>query len=623
MANSTQFQHGTIAPNTFRLLSFPTTNSNEIKCRLTDHPYASPPPYIALSYVWGAEIPPQSIDCTNDSASAYAPLSITASLYSALTSLQGSLELPLWVDAICINQANATEKSEQIPLMKNIYSNARQVLVWLGKGNPEIDMAMEVLGWLAKALRQDGSEPAEIRRVEGGQRTSALSPAQLNALLEAIRENREIRLTAPAFAQRQLPDFHHPIWQALADIFYNTWFSRLWTFAEVLLAKECAVRYGDRIVAWPEFFKIGMALSQTQLLYHPLVQVPAQRQHPDGLPPFSRLRSFMFPLEDGRWFWLHIREGRFKGVLKPVDRIYALLSLASEEVRQAIPVDYSDQAQEHYWNLYKVAAKALMQYFPLQLTLDAVESVSRPAQLPSWCPDFHSPPTAGSYGGHAQAGFGAPKLFREHPTNDNVILVDGTVADSIDEIIRDFQWSWPQQDFSSIYGANGDASKIVAWLDRCWNLVKRTCPDETGARAAYWQVLLGYIPDLQPDDFPAYPSEGLNALKLRLQENMTSTPRDQSALADSDWAKIQPVMAHLGKLWRNKVFFSTAGGRLGYASKSVASGDKICVFFGESHLYVLRDKLQDQYQFVSVAFVRGLMQGEGCRDTNRQTFHIH
>ena len=103
---------------------------------------------------------------------------------------------------------------------------------------------------------------------------------------------------------------------------------------------------------------------------------------------------------------------------------------------------------------------------------------------------------------------------------------------------------------------------------------------------------------------------------------MVLTPRDQSALAGSGWAKMQPVMTHLGKIWRNKVFFSTAGGRLGYASRSVASGDKICVFFGESHLYVLRHKLQDQYQFVSVAFVRELMQGEGCRETNRQTFPI-
>ena len=490
MANSNQFQYDRLVPDTFRLLNFTTTNSSEVSCRLTVHPYADPPPYVALSYVWGGEIPPERIHCTNDSASAYAPLSITANLYSALTSLRGSLELPLWADAICINQANAAEKSEQIPLMKNIYNNARQVLVWLGKGNPETDLAMDVLGWLAKALRRDDSQPADIRRAEDGQSSDDLTSAQLNALLAAIREDREIRLTAPAFVQRQLPDFDDPIWQTLADIFYNTWFSRLWTFAEVLLAKECVVRYGDRTVAWPEFFKIGMALSQTQLLYHPLVRTPAQPQHPDGLPPFSRLRSFMFAVEDGRWFWLHIREGRFKGVSKPVDRIYALLSLASEEVRQAIPVDYSNQAQEQYLNLYKVAAKVLMQYFPLQLTLQDVESVNRPPQLPSWCPDFHSPPTAGSYGGHARAGLGAPKCFREYPTNDNVILVDGTVADSIDEIISDFQWSWPQQDFSSIYGADGHPSKIAAWLDRCWNLVKKTFPEEARARAAYWQVLL-------------------------------------------------------------------------------------------------------------------------------------
>ncbi|KAF2208887.1 hypothetical protein CERZMDRAFT_8174, partial [Cercospora zeae-maydis SCOH1-5] len=38
----------------------------------------------------------------------------------------------LWIDAICINQIDAQEKSSQLALLGRIYSNAAEVLIWLG-----------------------------------------------------------------------------------------------------------------------------------------------------------------------------------------------------------------------------------------------------------------------------------------------------------------------------------------------------------------------------------------------------------------------------------------------------------------------------------------------------------
>ena len=40
----------------------------------------------------------------------------------------------LWIDGICINQEASGERSHQVKLMKAVYSNAEQVLVWLGDG---------------------------------------------------------------------------------------------------------------------------------------------------------------------------------------------------------------------------------------------------------------------------------------------------------------------------------------------------------------------------------------------------------------------------------------------------------------------------------------------------------
>jgi hypothetical protein len=40
--------------------------------------------------------------------------------------------LTVWVDAICIDQSNLVERSEQVMLMDRVYSNCSGFLVWLG-----------------------------------------------------------------------------------------------------------------------------------------------------------------------------------------------------------------------------------------------------------------------------------------------------------------------------------------------------------------------------------------------------------------------------------------------------------------------------------------------------------
>ena len=37
----------------------------------------------------------------------------------------------IWIDAICIDQDNASGEAVQIPLMGEIYSNTSQVIIWL------------------------------------------------------------------------------------------------------------------------------------------------------------------------------------------------------------------------------------------------------------------------------------------------------------------------------------------------------------------------------------------------------------------------------------------------------------------------------------------------------------
>lgn len=44
----------------------------------------------------------------------------------------------LWIDAICLNQGDVQERNHQVKHMSSIYRSAATVLVWLGKGDPDI-----------------------------------------------------------------------------------------------------------------------------------------------------------------------------------------------------------------------------------------------------------------------------------------------------------------------------------------------------------------------------------------------------------------------------------------------------------------------------------------------------
>lgn len=99
------------------------------------------PHFNALSYVWGRyRCPKDNITCNGHD------LAITASCYDALQALREKHgTITIWVDAICINQVDESEKARQVPLMQRIYSEAQSVYMWLGHGNKVNSHGIEVI----------------------------------------------------------------------------------------------------------------------------------------------------------------------------------------------------------------------------------------------------------------------------------------------------------------------------------------------------------------------------------------------------------------------------------------------------------------------------------------------
>ncbi|KAJ5638576.1 heterokaryon incompatibility protein-domain-containing protein [Penicillium herquei] len=100
--------------------------------------------YEALSYCWESNVRSELV-MINGCA-----FPVTKNLHTALLYLRDhQLERTLWVDAICINQDDVDEKSAQIPLMRSIYAQAGQVIVWLGEDRDGGDKALEGIQCIA------------------------------------------------------------------------------------------------------------------------------------------------------------------------------------------------------------------------------------------------------------------------------------------------------------------------------------------------------------------------------------------------------------------------------------------------------------------------------------------
>ena len=107
--------------------------------------------FTALSYVWGDPSICKPIIVNGSVAS------VTVNLEAALRRLRQE-ENPqvLWVDAICINQANLDEKAAQIPFMSRIYSTAGRVVAWLGEDH---ECLGPTLSWM-RTYVQNGTGPS-------------------------------------------------------------------------------------------------------------------------------------------------------------------------------------------------------------------------------------------------------------------------------------------------------------------------------------------------------------------------------------------------------------------------------------------------------------------------------
>lgn len=140
-----------------RLLDLlPPTSSGRLAGRLSRVPIDDTPPFISVSHVWGTEKAATPMHVESGSCSM--EVTISKNLESLLLSLlcrdadslpqifddKGSM-LPLWIDMACINQADVDEKVSQIPLMRQIFSQGKAVIIWINESRSQLVYAFHYL----------------------------------------------------------------------------------------------------------------------------------------------------------------------------------------------------------------------------------------------------------------------------------------------------------------------------------------------------------------------------------------------------------------------------------------------------------------------------------------------
>lgn len=127
-----QAEYGQLAEGVIRLLCLqPGVGNDGIHCELIATNLSDNPVYEAISYAWGTS---NMLTMNLNKKRMWVGHNLLACLQHLRHKDSARI---IWVDAICINQSDAIEKSSQVSIMSRIYHSASRTLLWLGESVPD------------------------------------------------------------------------------------------------------------------------------------------------------------------------------------------------------------------------------------------------------------------------------------------------------------------------------------------------------------------------------------------------------------------------------------------------------------------------------------------------------
>lgn len=576
---ATPFTYTPLPNDCIRLLTFaaPSTYQGALTCTIDTFSLDKPSRFYALSYTWGAPSKTETILCNGHE------MKIAANLHEAIQTLFSppiSLDLPIWIDAICINQGDDEEKGHQVHRMGDVYRTATKVVVWLGRAENDSDLAMESLSELAASM---STIPMPIYPIE--------------------------------LEWNGLPDENSPVWHAIGHLFRRQWFGRLWTFQEAVLAAELIVVAGQKVADWKLIATVAECVRRLGLWSFCV-----------GYQPLKKVENGCRAAAEVVWARLLLKDFKellatdllvmvsHKTCLDPRDRVYAILGMASFSFRNRIEISYSDGTDQHVWRTFIDCAKACVEEGLFQI-LELVAGRERISDLPSWCPDFRSNPadlilysthevfSAGITRESSSSKTTSIKTSRESDT----LRATGFRVDVVSEVVDGyFDWSNVPQGVQVRQGGR----KIIEWESRRLALAQETLslPANT-IPLAHIFTLTSSTRRWWLEEYNARDGE-LFAAYSNILHNITGNVLDAGSKLEAETEVSAKMWHRIGEMNTGRRYFSTENGRLGLGPPEIQEGDTMCVFYGTETVMLLRPAKSNpsEWYFVGTAFVHGLME---------------
>lgn len=571
--------------------------------------------FIALSYVWGSPTETRDILVNGH------PVKVTTNLHSALSRLKGSFEivdrrLRVWVDAVCVNQADMDERSREVKKMDLIYSEALAVRCWLGTPSPKVSNNLPLVKSLLSINPLDAI--SDIKSDDGRILGDRRDAGQLGGVAIAVMSE--------------------PYWE------------RLWIMQEIALAPSLTFWYGEHtltteaivnlaVFTATEFFQgfLGAETSH-ELLFH-------LQQMAYVVPRLRRFRQRNSAA-------LTVRElmamAQFTRATDPRDKVYGLLALLPSSVSEKIVPDYTKNVAHTYLMFSKAC---LLHDGNLDRLARSTLGPPHGEEGPSWCFNLSQRPSLQQEHKlamideekrhNADAGLRASPVFGG---DDNVLSCRGVFVDAVDVLgsgidetgheragpqHRESPWriwsrapSQPSQNARLALArvlcldSNYEFSDGPTILDVPWMSPQDLeYPDPKTGLVAYgigskdWRQKM-MLPLFKSFMFGYIHRHGdLKLCGLPLRSYFTATKDPQSGPESYVGTGEETVYLEARQL------FTTQHGRIGSCPRDARQGDKIAVIFGSDMLAVLRPKGRHQYAYVGGCFVEGLMNGEGVMET--------
>lgn len=288
----------------------------------------SQPRYEALSYTWGASL--VSEDCEKLSKKP-----ITSSLHQALRRMRRHDSARcLWIDAVCINQADNNEKASQVSIMGTVYSLADTVLVWLGEYS---------------GARSSDREDAALPHVHEVGRSINARGRRFLEILDRVLSEAEVK-----------------------------WHQRAWVIQEFALSQKTKLCFGQVVVPFDSMSLIVDTLTQQALF------TPEMMSFIGRMESLFLIKTQLQPSQERslRGVWPYIKDAECK---LQHDKVYSVLSLMDPREADSIKVDYS-LPLEILFAQATFSSIAVQRSFAI-LELIEFEEYQR-TTLPSWTVDF-------------------------------------------------------------------------------------------------------------------------------------------------------------------------------------------------------------------------------------------